>query len=745
MTTLRNVTAAAIAMIAVPLLPASSRAQVPPPAQRNTAYLADSIALAGDSAAAYAMLESAVRREKKDAASWHQLGLMSWNMARAKRSGGFIADKRTVQLLIVADSALRLSTQFAPDSARYWLSLARFNLTSGVSTMHAAATGQAGHALDAARKVGDSLLIAAAADEVGMATWRRWEPVAKRALDPTGAGVSLASIQRSKAADYLRSIARRIEPPTGQTDYANAYEQFRTAAFTDRTSQRYSRHLYMALGEQNRWAEMRQVARQRVTQYPLDFQSWQALGLALHRLDDEKGATAAFDSAALTMDDAERERMTRFTRILRPAPRKDRKGKDVTNAAVDARAFMRLDEGPRRGLEAMFWMMSDPLALTNENEFQLEFLSRVVYADLRFSNEDLNIRGADTDRGDIYVRYGPPVHEVTIGASGGPSLNQVTLAWLYADDLTFFFDLVPGFATARTRFDDKDYVELVKSEVPVRWDNVPSTKLLDTIPIRVARFRAGGDSIDAVVAARVPIDSLVRGLGMNRVPVDVDFRLFDQFVKVRGVESQQSSFVADSATLPLPRTWVRRLGPGINVVRVEAMQMDSKRAARAMTRIDPERTDGFGMSDVLLGTKPSLKNASRPAGRWTDVSIEPNVGTFAAGSSIGMLWEMYDITPKDGQAKYRLSVAVDRVDRTGVGRLAARLVDGIGRTLGREQSGRNNLTISFDRAVAAAPTVVEFLSLDLSDASPGVYRLRVEVTDMANLSKTSRQTEFRIR
>ena len=43
----------------------------------------------------------------------------------------------------------------------------------------------------------------------------------------------------------------------------------------------------------------------------------------------------------------------------------------------------------------MYWMMSDPLALTNENEFRIEFLSRVVYADFRFTHEDMNIRGAD--------------------------------------------------------------------------------------------------------------------------------------------------------------------------------------------------------------------------------------------------------------------------------------------------------------------------------------------------------------
>ena len=154
MTTLRNAASAAIALIAVWFLPVSASAQAPAP--RNTAYIADSIALAGDSAAAYAMLEEAVRRKNKDAASWHQLGLMSWNMGKAKRSGGFISDKRTIQLLIVADSALRLATQFAPDSARYWLSLAHFNRTSGVATMNFSAAGQAGHALEAARKTGAS-------------------------------------------------------------------------------------------------------------------------------------------------------------------------------------------------------------------------------------------------------------------------------------------------------------------------------------------------------------------------------------------------------------------------------------------------------------------------------------------------------------------------------------------------------------------------------------------------------------
>jgi len=109
------------------------------------------------------------------------------------------------------------------------------------------------------------------------------------------------------------------------------------------------------------------------------------------------------------------------------------------------------------------------------------------------------------------------------------------------------------------------------------------------------------------------------------------------------------------------------------------------------------------------------------------------------------VWEMYDLVPRDGTVSYRLSVVVERTDRSAAGSFAARLVDGLGRTVGREQTSRDRIAIGFDRTAAAAGTVVEFLSLDLSDQSAGNYRLRVEVTDRATGRKTSRLTEFTIR
>ena len=125
--------------------------------------------------------------------------------------------------------------------------------------------------------------------------------------------------------------------------------------------------------------------------------------------------------------------------------------------------------------------------------------------------------------------------------------------------------------------------------------------------------------------------------------------------------------------------------------------------------------------------------------------MEPSAGTYAVGAPIGLVWEMYDLAERDGQSKYRLAIVVERTNKSGVSFAAAKLLDGLGRVVGRNRSDRDRLTISFDRTVASAPTAVEFLKLDLSGSPAGDYRLRVDVTDLATQRKTSRQTELRIR
>src|SRR5690606_24827883 len=68
----------------------------------------------------------------------------------------------------------------------------------------------------------------------------------------------------------------------------------------------------------------------------------------------------------------------------------------------------------------------DPRYLTYYNERKLEHYARLVYADLLYASEDLKLRGWDTERGRILVRYGVPKSDVVlVPGETGSSLESV--------------------------------------------------------------------------------------------------------------------------------------------------------------------------------------------------------------------------------------------------------------------------------------------------------------------------------
>lgn len=68
--------------------------------------------------------------------------------------------------------------------------------------------------------------------------------------------------------------------------------------------------------------------------------------------------------------------------------------------------FLRLskDEDRDRFVEA-FWLRRDPTPGTVENEFKEEHYRRIAYANIQLAQE---VPGWKTDRGRIYIVYGPP-------------------------------------------------------------------------------------------------------------------------------------------------------------------------------------------------------------------------------------------------------------------------------------------------------------------------------------------------
>ncbi len=736
------------------------------PTNDPVAARADTLAAQGDVAGAVSFLESKLFPHSTNAAAWQRYGLLQWRLAAANRRAGSIADPKTIKALQRADSALRLATQFARDSAEYWLSLAHFNLQSGVSTMRFAAQSQMSNAVEAATRVADSVRLAESADELGMAVWRRFESTRNRALVGAGQHAQLQTDgrwSRAHGKDYLETFAKKIQPPTGDADYASALEQFRTAMRARPNALQYSRHMYMGLAVGKQWEALLTLASSRATASAFDADARLARGLALQRLRRAPEAKAAFDSALVMMDENESGNLFRIDRIL-PT------GANVLTGArgMDQKSFATLPAGQRTTMSALFWTLNDPNPATPENEAYLEFMARIVQADWQWSDAIQGLRGVDTDRGDIFVRYGPPDDEMTLNGissvqqdigvfqeSGGSSSSQdvgSTIAWIYNSGEVFFFDVAPGFGTARTPLTDQKYVAEVGSVKPAAWTNVAAPRRVDSLPLRTVRFRGPGDSTDVVIVSRIPLRSLVADTlsALDSTSIDgtlrVDVATIDGAARVVSRDSTKANLTRQNFSHSTTRTWTRRVGTGAAFVRVDATLVaahsDEQRAAMATTAVDAPRPSGFALSDVLLVTAASTPTGN--AARWRDLNVTPSIGTYRAGDKIGLAWETYDLTETGGNNKYRIALHVERLKRTGAAGLAIRLVDQLGALLKQERATSDQLTLTFDRTVAARPIQVDYLALDWQGDARGEYRLVLTITDLQTNKITNRETRFRI-
>ena len=95
-------------------------------------------------------------------------------------------------------------------------------------------------------------------------------------------------------------------------------------------------------------------------------------------------------------------------------------------------AFKRLQtDDERESFIEQFWLRRDPTPDTEENEYKEEHYRRIAWANDRFAS---GVPGWKTDRGQIYIKYGPP-DENDSHTSGGPGMRDIQEG---GGDTTFF-------------------------------------------------------------------------------------------------------------------------------------------------------------------------------------------------------------------------------------------------------------------------------------------------------------------
>jgi GWxTD domain-containing protein len=639
-----------------------------------------------------------------------------------------------------AGEALKQALRLDPRNPRYVVELGYHRAQSAIFRFDADRIFR--RALRMAREQNDPLALADVGAALGDLSRRRAELLRTRRLAAAGQSGQFDPDQAIAdwhyTAEYLADHSRPIAE-MGETDSRLAEEYYRQAFTALPSHEGAALGLLTLLADEQRHEEYLAVARAFVAAAPANPRAHMALGLGLARAGRIAQAAARFDAALAMLEPAGRAAIFDLSPILRRR---------------DANSYETLPDTERLVFDRLYWDASDPLHLTPENEYRVEYLARVAYADMRFGDRERAIRGLQTAPGAVYVRYGPPdvaaaFPPASAGAVNDPGIaNRVITVWWYPQrKLRFVFRGTPGLGPMRFAGDFEQYAEEARQLAPVRWDNVPLVSRLDTVALQLARLRGPAGGTVLYVYAGLPLRRMLDSVALARASLDLGLFVTDPagraVVTRRGTET-----VPVRADQPFEnRSYELPLGRGEFEVRIEAREGASERSARGVgaVRIPKGAGSGFDLSDVIVASRVEPRGEARRGLR--DFFLQPNPAqSFEPGTPVHLYWEMYaPRADSAGIVRYQVSVLVRN---TAIERhsLVARVVGGVGDAMGLTATGEDWVTLTYQNQtpLGGRDRVPEYLSIDLVSAPEGTYAVMLRVRDLVSGEERSEETNVRV-
>jgi GWxTD domain-containing protein len=418
---------------------------------------------------------------------------------------------------------------------------------------------------------------------------------------------------------------------------------------------------------------------------------------------------------------AEREAFATLAPVL-PAGERDR----YDGALVGARATM------QRG----YWLGADPDPTTPVNELALEHARRMFLADMLFSHPAGKQRGWETDRGEVFVKFGRPL---TIDYTLGDDLyNGVIETWSYVLGGVFHqFMFVDEFLNGNPRIPyELDFLLSFTRHTPA-MSSVESKVVSVPASADVTVFRDDDLSSSVYVAAHVDADSLRAALDFSRVDhLVARCAYFDAAWNREGgvADTSWASNVSERRSgdrRVLER--VCRLSVPFDRYHVAFAFEDQAASARAVARKDADASrfsrDELAVSDILL-FDPAAPLPDDAAGATIErggIRMRPRVShRYAAGQRVHVYLEAYNLDVAGGVSAYDVRIAIypapddESSSWLDWGRRAAEAV-GLAH-------GEPAVAQSFQRE-GHTHVDSESVAVDIDALRPGRYRLVVDVTD----------------
>lgn len=491
--------------------------------------------------------------------------------------------------------------------------------------------------------------------------------------------------------------------------------------------------------------------------YPEEPALWTYLGMTHFRAGNLEASNKSFETAFEFMPPEQSAAFLSLDFIL---PEDEKKAYEAEPIAYASR----------------YWTSQDPRYLTTFNERKLEHYSRLIYADLLYGAPDIGLRGWETQRGRILVRYGAPKADVVIvprstsgiersgfaqetasvqERSAGSLFEDFDMAdeantfnvWIY-DDFQFVFE--DPFRTGEFRLYSPSASDIANGAIP--WVNDYTIKAAETfrevpeqydyeapgrqieVPYLVTSFKGEGGNTQVYVNYGIPITEYDRSQDLLNITANAGtFLVSDKremlVERRRTIYGLQTSQIAEfDGTNLWVDTQVMSAPPGTHDLSVEFETASGGTVAVQRREVTVPNFDvqELAVSDVMLAynieevyedEKPKGSNIIR-----SGLTITPAPwSVFSPERPIYIYFEMYNLEKgADGQTRYEVEAILSPKEND-------RGVRGLLNRLGNRKRG---VSVSLPPGSSSEADENQYLVLDANSMETGLYTLTLEVRDL---------------
>ncbi len=428
--------------------------------------------------------------------------------------------------------------------------------------------------------------------------------------------------------------------------------------------------------------------------------------------------------------------------------------------ADEVKKYNALASADKSKFKEEFWKPKDPLFLSEYNERILEHYSRIPYANLKFGVKKNKIAGWETDRGKIYIRYGPPneiarLRAEKAGIGGGRDLD-LTEIWYY-DGFSFAFEdlyLTGDFRLgARSRFPNIHFPEIAEQIYKEKPDiYIPSFKG-DKFDFGYSLVSFRGDNGKSLIEVyhAVPINALTPKREKDYMVATLNGGIFffdEKWYEVNKKVSKEKINLSLNLKSEMNYYIIGQnqleIDPGEYNFAIEFQEEVSKNTGtyRDIIYIDSYPFGEFKVSDILLASN-ILPGDEDSKYTKNGLKIIPNPARlFYKNQLMHIYFEIYNLMINPEQKTKFLveyKVSAESEDKKPI---MSKIISNLGKLVGVKE-GRQDITASYEYE-GVNPTENINLSIDMSATKFGIYELSITITDLNSNNLTSKSIKFGI-